>query len=152
MLALPANKEIINNVAEALAALKPDMRKHPAAQRASRLFVEQETQLETTMAQYGWYRWGSMWLDKNQLDELKKNEKEVKDKIDDLQKQFDDQQKKLRDNQDQMAKDQRLMDDLRTNSMVQDSQGRWIQIGMPQAYYDASAEINRLQKENDTVS
>src|SRR2546423_6001320 len=154
MLAMPANKEIINNVAEALAALKDEIRKHPVAQRASRLFVEQETQLETTMAQYGWYRWGSMWLDKNQLDELKKNEKEVKDKIDDLQKQFDDQQKKFRDNLDRITKDDQLMRDIDASmTYIDPKTGQaYRTMNYPQSYLDANRDRQTAQAENETIN
>jgi len=149
MLAMPQNKEIVNNVAEALAALKDDFKKTPNAQRASRLFVEQEAALETTMAKYGWYRWGSTWLDQAQLAELKKAEKDLKDKMDQLQKDFDGANQKMAENNDRMQKDQDLMNDLRNSQY--DSMGHQITNVLPGAYYDADREITRLTEENRTL-
>lgn len=154
MLALPQNKEILSNVAEALAALKDDFRKTPAAQRTSRLFVEQAAQLDATMAQYGWYRWGSMWLDQNQLNDLKKAEKEVKDKVDTLQKQFDDLQRKFRDNETKITNDQDLMRDLlQSVTAIDPNTGLAYRSNVyPQSYYDAYREVQTLQAENKTIN
>jgi Flp pilus assembly protein TadD len=154
MLAMPSNKEIVNNVAEALYALKDDFKKNPTAQRASRLFITQEAQLETTMAQYGWYRWGATWLDQNQLNELKAAQKEVKDKIDRVQQEFDDTRKKIQDNDDRMVKDQDFMTDVQ-NSMagyVDPNTGIALRNPYPNSYYDADREILRLQQENQQLN
>lgn len=154
MLATPANKEILSNVAEALAALKDDFRKHPTAQRASRLFVEQEARLETVMAQYGWYRWGSTWLDQTRLDELKKSEKEVKEKLDTLQKQFDDLQKKFRDNADAITRDQRIMDDIASSMTYVDPRTgiAYRTQTYPESYREANLEMQTLQTENKSIN
>jgi tetratricopeptide (TPR) repeat protein len=154
MLAMPANKEILNNVAEALAGLKDDYKKQAPVQRASRLFIEQEARLETLMAQYGWYRWGAVWLDQKQLDELKLAEKEVKDKIGTLQKQYDDLQKKFSDNEAKVAKDVQFMNDLRMSipTYVDSVTGQVSTPQYPVAYYEASDEINKLQADNKVIS
>jgi Flp pilus assembly protein TadD len=154
MLAMPANKEIVNNVAEALYALKDDMKKAANAQRASRLFIEQEAKLESTMAQYGWYRWGSTWLSQEQLNELKKSEQDVKDKMAKLQKDYDDVQKKIRDNQDQMKKDQDFIDDLRQSlsGIYDPGTGQVYRQPYPQSYYDAQNEITRLDNDDQTLN
>jgi Flp pilus assembly protein TadD len=154
MLAMPANKEILNNVAEALAGLRDDYKKQAPVQRASRLFIEQEARLETLMAQYGWYRWGSTWLDQKQLDELKRAEKDVKDKIDKLQKDYDDLQKKFSDNETKIAKDVDLMNQIRSYvPMYQDATtGKLLQPEYPTAYWEASDEINKLQADNKVMS
>jgi tetratricopeptide (TPR) repeat protein len=154
MLAMPANKEILNNVAEALAGLRDEFKKQAPVQRASRLFIEQEARLEALMAQYGWYRWGSTWLDQRQLDDLKRAEKEVKDKIDKLQKDYDDLHKKFTDNETKIAKDVDFMNQIRnTVPTYQDANtGKFYPPEYPTAYYEASDEINKLQADNKVIS
>jgi Flp pilus assembly protein TadD len=153
MLAMPANKEILNNVAEALYALKEDFKKNPNAQRTSRVFIEQEARLEAVMAQYGWYRWGSMWLDKMQLDELKKSEKDVQGKLDALQKQYDDQMTRFRDNEAEIARQDRIMTDIKNSSYIQDPQsGAFIALTLPQTYYDSQYEMQKRQVDNKNIN
>ncbi len=171
MLALPANKEIISNVAEVLAVLKDDFKKNPTAQRASRLFVEQNAKLEATMAQYGWYRWGSMWVDQNQLDDLKKAEKQVQDQIDKVQKDFDVAKKKISDNEAQIQKDHELITDIDLSMSQYNNGGFGLGTGSnavtgtnivtgptgygptyPRAYTDAVNDVNRLTGDNTTLA
>jgi Flp pilus assembly protein TadD len=148
MLALPANKEICNNVAEALAVLKDDFKKNPIAQRASRTFVEQEAQLETTMSQYGWFRWGSMWINQTQLNDLKKAEKEVQDKIDALETKFNDQRQKIDSDNTRILNDEQYMADVeQQNTFVDQTTGNIYRGALPPAYYDTQREITSLQNE-----
>ena len=154
MLAMPANKEILSNVAEALYGLKDELRKTPAAQKTSRLFVEQEAELEKVMAQYGWYRWGSMWLDQAQLNELKKSEKEVKDKMDAMQAQFDQLTAERRNNESNILRQRQIMTDIdQANTYIDPKTGiGYRNTFKPQSYYDAANEANRLASLNDTIN
>jgi tetratricopeptide (TPR) repeat protein len=152
MLAMPSNKEICNNVAEALAALKDDFKKNPIAQRASRTFVEQEAQLETTMAQYGWYRWGSMWINQTQLNDLKKAEKDVQDKIDALEKKFNDGKQKIDSDNARILSDQQYLADTEQQNTFVDGSGNIYRGILPPAYYDTQREIASLQNEIASIN
>ena len=155
MLALPANKEILNNVAEALAALKDNFKKTPNAQRTSRLFVEQEAQLEHVMSQYGWYRWGSMWIDKDELDALKKAEADVKGKLDKLYSDADDIRRKIRTNSDQITKDQDYINEIASENYVGDGINRTFVPTVryyPDSYYQAQGELRSLQNDNQNLT
>jgi len=148
MIALPANKEILNNVAEALAARKEDPKRNAIAAKVSKRFAEQDAQLQAAMAQYGWYRWGSAWVDQPQMDRLKQAEQEIKDKIAALQKQFDDTKAKIDDNKIKIGDNERLMQDIEVRSYGRNSSGQSFRIPYPQAYYDAQSDNERLVKEN----
>ncbi|MGH7180181.1 MAG: tetratricopeptide repeat protein, partial [Tepidisphaeraceae bacterium] len=81
IVAAPINKELLDNVAEALAGIPEDQRRNPVVNRVLRRFTEQDTRLSEMMAAQGWYRWGSTWIDRTTLERLQKDEKEVKDKL-----------------------------------------------------------------------
>jgi tetratricopeptide (TPR) repeat protein len=95
MQAMPLNKELLNNVAEALNALTDEQRKSPLAQKAIKLWTEQDTQLQQQMMTQGLYRWGASWVDKAQFEKLQVAEKEVKEKIAKLESEFADAQAKV---------------------------------------------------------
>jgi tetratricopeptide (TPR) repeat protein len=54
MQAMPLNKELLNNVAEALNALTDDQRKSAIAQKVQKLWAEQDVQLHHQLMQIGW--------------------------------------------------------------------------------------------------
>src|SRR5690606_9331331 len=72
MIAAPADREILNNVAEALNALPANYRDNASAKRVLRRFQEQDVQLQAELAKSGLYRWGAAWVNQEQLEELKK--------------------------------------------------------------------------------
>src|SRR2546421_44950 len=95
MQAMPLNKELLNNVAEALNGLTPEQRKSPIAQKVYKLWTEQDNQLQQQMMPLGWYRWGATWVDKGQFEKLQAAEKEVKEKIAKMEEDFADAQAKV---------------------------------------------------------
>lgn len=145
MVAMPRNKEILNNVTEALQGLTESNRKQAAVSRAARRYAEQEQQLQTQMAQYGWYRWGSTWVDQSQLDRLKATEKDVREKMDKLQEQFDSARSDLNRAEEDINRNNRIMTDMDNSRYYRDASGRMIIGNLPAAYYELRAENDQLQ-------
>jgi Flp pilus assembly protein TadD len=151
MLALPANKEILNNVAEALASKKEDVKRNAIAAKVTKRFAEQDAQLQAMMAQYGWYRWGSSWVDQSQMDRLKQAEQEIKDKLAALQKQFDSTKVKISENQRKIGENERFMQDIESRSYNVDSSGKPYRVPYPESYYNVQRDNEQLVQENKAL-
>jgi tetratricopeptide (TPR) repeat protein len=153
MQAMPANKELLNNVAEALNALTDDQRKSPVAQRAIKLWSEQDAQLQQQMMTQGFYRWGATWVDKVQFDKLQVAEKEVKDKIAKLEEDFADAQAKIDTIDAQTRQNRDAMRYMEQQRIVQDSTGKMTSYPLPPQYWDYDRANRRLDvQRKETVA
>ncbi|MDB5319027.1 MAG: hypothetical protein JWN40_658 [Phycisphaerales bacterium] len=153
MQAMPLNKELLNNVAEALNALTDEQRKSPVAQKAIKLWTEQDTQLQQQMMTQGLYRWGASWVDKAQYEKLQVAEKEVKEKIAKLEADFADAQAKV-DTIDAQARQNRdAMRYMEQQRVVTDSTGKQMQYPLPPQYWDYDRANRRLEvQRRETVA
>jgi len=144
MQAMPLNKELLNNVAEALNALTDEQRKAPLAQKAIKLWTEQDAQLQQQMMTQGLYRWGATWVDKAQYDKLQAAEKEVKDKIAKLEEDFADAQAKVDTIDGQMRQNHDAMRYMEQQRYLTDNTGRTVTYPLPPQYWDYDRANRRL--------
>jgi tetratricopeptide (TPR) repeat protein len=70
MIARPLDLTIVNNVAEAVHSIPPDYQSSVPAQRAIKMFADQEKELEKSQEANGLYRWGSGWVSADRLAKL----------------------------------------------------------------------------------
>jgi tetratricopeptide (TPR) repeat protein len=153
MQAMPLNKELLNNVAEALNALTDEQRKAPLAQKAIKLWTEQDAQLQQLMMSQGLYRWGATWVDKAQYEKLQVAEKEVKDKIAKLEEEFADAQAKVDTIDGQMRQNHDAMRYMEQQRVVTDSTGKQMQYPLPPQYWDYDRANRRLEvQRKETVA
>jgi predicted nucleic acid-binding Zn-ribbon protein len=145
MQAMPLNKELLNNVAEALNALPEDQRKSTIAQKVLRLWTEQDAQLQQQMKLSGWYRWGATWVDKAQFEKLEVAEKVVKEKIAKLEEDFADAQAKIGTIDSQIAQNRDAMRYMENNRVAYDSSGKATIYPLPPQYYDYDRANRRLE-------
>jgi len=152
MAAMPRNKEILNNVAEALNGLGNDVsKKNAVVVRVTRRFTEQDAQLAAVMAQFGWYRWGATWVDQMQLDRLKAAEKDIKDRIARLQKDFDQSQTRMTAIDKEIADNNQTMNDIANNSIAYDPNGKLYRLPYPTQYYDFQRKNTELEGEKNQL-
>jgi Flp pilus assembly protein TadD len=153
MQAMPLNKDLLNNVAEALNALSDEQRRTPVAQKAIKLWTEQDNQLQQQLMPLGWYRWGATWVDKNQYDKLAAAEKEVKDKIGKLESDFAEAQQKVDAIDGQIRQNQDAMRYMQNNRVAYDSSGRAALYPLPPQYWDYDRANRRLEvQRQETVA
>jgi tetratricopeptide (TPR) repeat protein len=153
MQAMPLNMQLLNNVAEALNALTDEQRKAPLAQKAIKLWTEQDAQLQQQMMTQGLYRWGATWVDKSQYDKLQVAEKEVKDKIAKLEGEFADAQAKVDTIDSQMRQNRDAMRYMEQQRVVTDSTGKQMQYPLPPQYWDYDRANRRLEvQRKETVA
>ena len=151
MIAAPNNRDILNNVAEALHALSAAQRATPAAKKATRLFAAQDLQLQQQLSEKGLYRWGSTWVDKARFDKLQAIEKEIQKQLDQLSADFDAIKKKIAGIEADIDTNARRMKSLVDTSYTRDSNGNLIQLPLPRRYYDLERENEQLSADRDAL-
>jgi len=151
MVSTPMNRDILDNVAEAINALPDSFKTNPTANRVRQRFTEQDTRLQRELATKGLYRWGGTYIDQNQMDQIKAVEKENKETLSKLATDFDTAQSKLNSIDDQIRKDQRTMADLQATSVVTDQQGNIVQLPYPPSYWETSRDIDSLNIQRKDV-
>jgi tetratricopeptide (TPR) repeat protein len=145
MQAAPVNRDILNNVAEALNALPQNMRGSTPAQKCFKLFTEQDTQLQDEMSKAGWYRWGSTWVDKSQLARLQEIDKQVQSKLSEMSTEFEDTRKKVARIEDDIEDNNRRMRSIENSSYSRDPvTGRMFHTQLPRRYYDLEDDNKKL--------
>jgi tetratricopeptide (TPR) repeat protein len=125
MNASPGNKDILNNVAEALDALPETEQNGPAAKKIMRRFTEQETKLGKEMNAQNMYRWGATWVTQEQMTELQAHEREIKDRLDQLAAQFDSQKITIADIEKNLKEANRQIGNLDNTGYVRASTARF---------------------------
>ena len=143
MLSSQVNKVLLDNVAEALAALPDDQRKNPLAVRVYKLFKQQDAQLQAIMAQDGWHRWGSTWVDQPTLDKLKAAEQEVKDQLAKIDDDIKAVKAKIADIDSSIDANNRSMTQMQADSLTRDSKGNYYQV-LPPSYYTMQDDNAKL--------
>lgn len=152
MVAMPDNKEILNNVLELLMAMPENQRKSAAVQKVQRRFAEQDMRLVQLMARYGWYRWGSLWVDQGQIDHFREQEKTIRAKMADMQKEYDANDARIKEIEARVETNDRYMRALRDRSFYRDANGVMQQMSLPPEYYDIDRENQRLIAERDALA
>jgi hypothetical protein len=147
MLAAPLEPGILGNVAEALNALPQKDRGNSVAQKCARIFADQDTALQQQMAQHGWYRWGSTWVDREQIQQLQAMEKDVQKKIDAMSADYDELKKKVNRLDDDIDDNVRRMKSMEADSLGRDVQGNVVHLPLPRRYYDLADENRRLSQD-----
>lgn len=156
MMVSPRNKHILNNVAEALHALPEDAQRASASQKAKQRFESQDAQLQAELEPTGWYRWGSTWVNRDQLNQLREAERQIQEKLDALAERFDQVQAIIRRIEGDLDGNARSMRQIEANSYIRDLDGNFIAVPYPPIYYDLQrdnanlvrqreAEVSRLQ-------
>jgi cell division protein FtsB len=144
IVASPVNKVLLDNVAEALAELPADQRHNPIAVRVFHRFTEQDAQLQAIMAQSGWHRWGSTWVDQATLDKLKAKEQEIDDQIKKDEDQIATVKSKIADIDSAIDGNTRAMTQMSATSLTRDAKGNIYQAPMPGSYYTMQSDNERL--------
>jgi tetratricopeptide (TPR) repeat protein len=124
MLASPRDKELLNNVAEAVYMMPDNVHGTAVAQRVLRRFTEQDEELSRELERQGVHRWGATWVTSEQLEQLKQAEREAKDKLDQLASEFDAVKVRITNIERDIEENERAMRRLETSAYVVTSTAR----------------------------
>ena len=147
MTALPQNRDVLDNVAEALHALPDEQKRTAVGIRVARRFAEQDAKLAEQMRPFGLTRLGGTWVDAKKVDDAKVAERDHQAQIASLQKEFDETQAKVRAIDATITSNESNMRQIEFNCVSRDAQGRVFQVPYPQIYYNLQADNRRLAAE-----
>ena len=145
MLAAPGNREILDNVAEALELLPEREAQSREGDVVRQLFLAQDASLRQQMSESGLYRWGSGWVTREESEQLEKARQEVEIQLAELDAAY----RRIADDMEQM--DQRLeqnaafMQRMQAERTYIDDDGRIFQRPLPPIYFEVEREQQQLQ-------
>jgi len=151
MIAMPADRVIVDNVAEALNALKEDSRRLAIARKVEKRFGEQDTVLSNRLQKEGLFRWGATFVEKKQFDQLVAAEKAIKDKIDQMKSDFDAMSARINVIDRQIQSSERELKRIEADSYFIDTNGNYIRRPLPSFYYDQQRDLQSLAGEKAQV-
>lgn len=147
MLAAPADRTILDNVAEALHALRDDQQKSAVARKVTRRFEDQDVILAAEMQKQDLYRWGATWVSKAQFDELKKAESAIAGRIDQLKVEFDTLTREIDSLERQIEATDRNIKRIEADSYFVDTNGNFVRLPLPALYYDEQRRLQSLRSQ-----
>ncbi|MEA2736007.1 MAG: hypothetical protein QOE14_2458, partial [Humisphaera sp.] len=147
MIIAPKNRDVLNNVAEAVYGMPDNVRGTPVAQRVLRRFTEQDEDLAGELEKQGLHRWGATWVTTEQLSQLKQAEREAKDKLDQLSSEFDAVKVRISNIERDIEDNERAMRRLETSAYVRDINGQIWQSALPPLYGELQEDNRKLQTE-----
>ncbi len=150
MISSPQDKWVLTNVAEALEALPPELKKNDIVRRVQRRFDEQIVPLEAKLAATGLYRWGATWVNATDLEKLKAIESANKAKLDALSVDFDAVQADMTRITQSIADNQGALRRIEAESVRYDSNGQAIRVAYPPVYYEIVRDNQKLTAERAT--
>ena len=153
MQASPTNRQILDNVAEALEAIPQEQRKNTSYTRAAKRFAELDADMQKEMQKEGLFRWGSSWVDAKQMEELKAAQAKVKEKLDQLVADYDRIKERVKEIDTTMDLNDKSLQRMRNDSQRYDRGNggsvRVVRLPLPSIYYDVKREQDRLKVEQD---
>ncbi|HEV8291838.1 MAG TPA: tetratricopeptide repeat protein, partial [Tepidisphaeraceae bacterium] len=126
MQASPRNRTILDNVAEALNAVPPNERNGQQHQKAMKRFTEQDAELQKEMLKEGMYRWGANWVPEKQMEELKKAQEKIKEKLDAMRQDYDRLADRVREIDNRIDTNERSIARINRDNQRVDPNGRII--------------------------
>jgi hypothetical protein len=149
MQAAPADRAVLDNVAEAIAALSEDkqVRATPVLTRVERAFSQQDSQLAAVMAQQGLFRWGSSWVDKPTIEKLAAEEKRIEQRVSDLQQRLRDRENEVLSIQDRIIATEQSLRRMEADRYTYAVDGTLLLMPLPAAYYEMRRDLEVMRSD-----
>jgi hypothetical protein len=146
----PENRQILDNVAEALELLDEKAAQSRQAEEVRQLFLSQDAALRQAMAERGLYRWGSTWVNRTQLDELEAMEQQIQQKVAELAREHNKIENEVASIELKHKVNEDVIQRMEANrTVVRD--GKIYQLPLPPEYYDVLAEQRDLVVQRDAL-
>ncbi len=149
MNASPGNRQILDNVAEALNELPEAQRDNAVTKKVVLMFNAQDMSLQGRMKKRGLVRWGSTWVDEKDIKELKDQESRIEDKLDQLEDEFKQVQERIGQIDRDISDTERSLHRIEANSYGRDASGRVTKFAYPRTYYDLKHDLDQMQVERE---
>lgn len=152
LLAAPQNRFVLDNLAEALNALPADLRSGTNVKKVVRHFNDQDLIVQQAMATQGWYRWGSTWVRRDDLEKLKAAEKEIRDKIDQMEADYNALTARIRRMDGDIAAVESTLRRMESDSVGVDAAGHLIRYPLPPSYYTYLRDLGAMKADREQLT
>jgi Tfp pilus assembly protein PilF len=147
MQASPVDREILDNVAEAIEALDDGQESSTAAQKAIRRFRSQDKELQDRLAKQGLYRWGATWVTQAQLEQLREAERRIQETLDRMAATYDAEQDAIVEIDADIATNERAMRQIEASRYVRDPYAGTRRGAYPAVYYELDRDTDKLRRD-----
>jgi tetratricopeptide (TPR) repeat protein len=147
MAAAPLDRVIIDNVAEAMNALKDDQRRVPIVGRVAKHYAEQEDALAAQLARQNLFRWGATWVDRKQFDQLQAEEKRIEERVRQLEQSRTERERDVAIIEDRMIATDRSLRRMEADRYAYSMDGQLIVLPLPPSYYEMQRDLEVLRGE-----
>ncbi len=147
LLASPADRRILDNLAEALAALPEEQRNTTLTKKVVRHFNEQDLALQAKLKPQGLFRWGATWVTTAEMDKLQKAEQAIQAKLDAMSADFDALTTRIAQLDADISENEKAARRMEAQSVGMDASGRIVRYALPPTYYDIKRDIANLAAE-----
>ncbi|HEV8379352.1 MAG TPA: tetratricopeptide repeat protein [Tepidisphaeraceae bacterium] len=151
MQASPRSRVILDNVAEALFGTPREQQNGANYQKAQKRFQEQDAELQKQMQLQGLYRWGATYVPAAQMEELKKAQEKIKEKLDALRQDYERLADRVREIDSRIDTNERSIARINRDNQRVDPNGRIIYLRPPSIYYELKRENDSLKDEKVQV-
>jgi tetratricopeptide (TPR) repeat protein len=149
MNAAPVDRRILDNVAEALNELPEVQRDNAVTRKVVLLFNAQDMALQGRMKKRGLFRWGSTWVDEQELKDLKAQEERIEEKLEKLEDEFEQVQDRIEQIDRDVGDTERSIRRIEASSYGRDATGRATRLSYPRLYYDLKRDLEQMHAERD---
>jgi tetratricopeptide (TPR) repeat protein len=151
MQASPRTRAILDNVAEALNAVPQDQRTAATYIKAEKHFKEQDAELAVEMQKQGLFRWGATYVPAAQMDELKKAQDKIKEKLDLLAQDYNRLKDRAIEIDNRIDTNNRSIARINQDSQRVDPNGNVVYLRPPSIYYELKRDNDTLRGEKDGI-
>ena len=141
--ASPGSQQVLDNASELLRLLQN--RRDGNVERLERVVAPQEIQLRQDMEAAGWFRWGSAWVDAEQMETLTAATEAVEKRVAEIEKQQQDVTDEIATTDATIRSIQSARKAMEEQTLKVDENGNLVRLPLPAAHSQLSAELTRLE-------
>ncbi len=149
LLAAPASREILDNMAEAINALPEESRNATATKKVLRHFAERDAAVAADLAKQGLVRWGATWVNSADYEKLQAAEKEIQGKLAKMSADYDAMSARNRRLEQDIDYTTQLARRMEADSYGRDASGNTVRYPLSPRYYDTLRDAAAMKSEHD---
>ncbi|MEM6315170.1 MAG: tetratricopeptide repeat protein [Planctomycetota bacterium] len=143
----PDTKSLLDNAAELLELTPADRRDTEVFAVVKKQFETQDAILGARLAQQGWHRFGSKWIDAEAFAEIERQRALIAEKIAALEADFTMTSQRITAVEREIAEAEVTLEDIRRNSLRRLEDGRIVQLPLPDVYFEIEREQQRDERD-----
>ena len=148
MAASPRNRQVLDNVAEALHAIPERFATSAVVQKAKKRFEDQDADLQKELAEQGLHRWGATYYTEAQMQQVKAEQAKIDAKKQALKDEYDRIEQQMRSMQSAIDLNIERMRRIESDRWRFDNINNvWVEFPLPNSYWQTQRETDILRRD-----